>query len=126
MHAFSILGCGPEAGCKAVYTWKQLGLTITRNSLPCRDLSLPQSAIAFLPHSVVLFLSFTGIIYPIPLSSLLPQALVCDLACSAIASSLDPENCVFLLMRKMAIWQQFPLLAFPFPFPSFMQLVSMS
>lgn len=126
MHAYSILGCGLEAGRKAVYTWKQLGLTITSISLPCRHLSLPQSAIAFIPHSVLLLLSFTGIMCSVSLSSLLPQALVCDLACSAIAPSLDPENCVFLLMRKMAIWQQFPLLAFPFLFPSFMQLVSMS
>lgn len=126
LHACSILDCGPEARCKAVYTWKHLSLTITRISLPCRHPSLPQSAIALLPRSVLLFLSFTGIICPISLPSLLSQALVCDLACSALASSLDAENCVFLLMRKMAIWQQFPLLAFPFPFPSFMQLVSMS
>lgn len=62
-----------------------------------------QSVIAFLPQSVTLMFSFIEIICSIPLSSLLLQAMVCVLACSALTSSLDPENCVFLLMRKMAI-----------------------
>lgn len=123
VHGYNTLDCGPEARCKAMYKQKQFGLTIIKIAVPCRHLSLSQSAIAFLPQSVLLVLSLTEIICSISLSSLLPQALACDVACSALASFLDLENCVVLLMRKMAIWQQLPLLAFPFPFPSFIQLV---
>lgn len=91
VHSYSILDCGPEAGCKGVNTWKHLSLTIARISLPCRHLSLPQSVIALLPQSGLLFLSFTGIICSISLwSSLLSSSFFSW--CWKLCVPSDEEN----------------------------------
>lgn len=75
--AHNALDYGPEARCKAMYTWKQLDLTVIKPAHPRRHLSLPTARRCLSP-TVLSFVAPSGIIPSISLSSLLPKALACD------------------------------------------------
>lgn len=120
--------CGPEARCNDLHTWKQPDLTSIKHCT-FADISITLPAVCHYFSTTVLSFLATPLSLPFSFPPLCPKPWFNlwfhkshDLSCPASVLHWS-WKLSFLLMRKISIWQHFPSLTLPFPFPFYMQLV---